>query len=303
MAVVEVSELTVELGGSTVVDNVSFSIAAGEVVALLGPNGAGKTTTIETIEGYRTPHGGQVRVAGLDPVADRATLAHRWGVMPQSGGLPMGLTVGETLELFASLHGSSVDQPSVLATCGLTDLAKKRWRRLSGGEQQRLSLALALCGGSDVLLLDEPTAALDAEGRARVLELIQTRAGEGAAVLITTHRFDDVERTADRVVVLHQGRVAHAGTVADLTSGQGHIRFETDAGLDVAPLSEAFGAPVTETSAGHYQIDVEPSPAAISQLTSWLGDAGLVARSIDAGTRSLEELMLELGSSAGDDDE
>ncbi len=298
MAAIEVNELTVELGQSAVVADVTFSVAAGEVVGLLGPNGAGKTTTIETIEGYRRPTSGSVRVAGLDPFTDRSALADQWGVMPQAGGLPMGLTVGEALELFAALHGSSIDQQSVLATCGLTELASRRWRRLSGGEQQRLSLALALCGGAEVLLLDEPTAALDAEGRARVLDLIRSRAAEGAAVLVTTHRFDDVEQTADRVVVLHQGRVEHAGTVHDLTSGQAHIRFRTSAGLDVAALSAALGGPVVETAPGRYQVDVEPTPAAATELTTWLAEQGLVASSIDSGTRSLEEIMLELGPDA-----
>lgn len=299
VAVVEVNELTVELGGSTIVDDVSFSVAAGEVVGLLGPNGAGKTTTIETIEGYRRPTKGRVRVASLDPVADRPALADRWGVMPQAGGLPMGLTAGETLELFAALHGSSADQREVLATCGLTDHTKTRWRRLSGGEQQRLSLALALCGGNEVLLLDEPTAALDAEGRARVLDLIRSRAAAGAAVLITTHRFDDVEQTADRVVVLNRGRVAHAGAVDQLTSGHAHIRFQTEPGLDVAALAARLNGPVTETTPGNYQVDLEPTPTAVSQLTGWLAENGLVARSISAGTRPLEEIMLELGQQDG----
>lgn len=300
-AAIEVLDLVREIDGQRVVDGLSLRVEPGEIVGLLGPNGAGKTTTVETIEGYQSPTAGRVSVLGLDPIADRTVLAARWGVMPQAGGLPMGLTVAEAVELFVRLHDSPADPDELLETCGLSELGRRRWRRMSGGEQQRLSLALALAGGPDVLLLDEPTAALDAAGRGRVLDIIRARADAGTAVLITTHRYDDVERVGDRVVVIDDGRLVVSGTVDELTSGQPHIRFDADPGLDTTSLASSLDAPITEARPGHYQIDLDPSPTRVAAVTTWLADRQLVASSIEAGRRSLEEIMLGLDDRPGND--
>ncbi len=295
---IDVRSLRFAAAGRTILDEITFHVGAGEIVGLLGPNGAGKTTTIESIEGYRVPTSGDVTVLGLNPLTDRTALADRWGVMPQEGGLPMGLTVIEAIELFVGLHQSSTSPDSLIDLCGLDSVRTRRWRGMSGGEQQRLNLALALSGGSDVLLLDEPTAALDAQGRERVLDVIRARADAGTAVLITTHNYADVERVADRAVVLDHGRVVVSGSVAELTGGQPHIRFAAAAALDAKDLSALLDADVTEQSAGHYQVDAEPTPARMAAITSWLAEQGEVASTMEAGRRSLEELMLGLESGA-----
>ncbi|MEZ5343398.1 MAG: ATP-binding cassette domain-containing protein [Acidimicrobiales bacterium] len=253
MALLEVSDIVVRYGTTTALNGVSLTVEPGEVVALLGPNGAGKTTLLEAVEGYRQPSEGNVKVFGLDPMTKRTDIASRWGIMPQTNGLPMGVTVAEAVTLFAKLYSSPETPAAILESAGLTALAKRKWRRLSGGEQQRLSLALALAGGRDLLLLDEPTAAVDQAGRERILDIITRRAADGAGVLVTTHRFDDVEAVANRIVVLDKGRVAGSGTLVELTAVTDTNGFRAAPGLATAPLAAALNAPVCETAAGHYQ--------------------------------------------------
>ncbi len=314
MSIVELHQVRVDLAAVRAVDGVDLSVEAGEVVALLGPNGAGKTTTLETIEGYRCPTGGTVRVFGVDPVRQRRDIAHRWGVMPQTGGLPTGMTVAEAIGLFADLtHPDAAEaarrRDRAVEITGLDGLLGRRWRRLSGGEQQRLSLALALVGGDDLLLLDEPTAAVDAEGRRRVLDAITTRADAGSAVLVTTHRFDDVEAVADRVVVLDRGRVVAADTVATLTEGHDDVTItldhataghELDAGLADA-IAERFGAAPTQLPDGRVRIATPADADAVAALTGLLAEHGVVARSIEAGRRSLAERFDELLAESGEE--
>lgn len=281
-------------GETTAVNDINLSVESGEIVALLGPNGAGKTTTLESIQGYHAPDSGTISVFGLDPAEDRATIAQRWGVMPQSGGIPMGLTVREAVELFAALHGFTGDPYALVSSLGLDGLLGRRWRRLSGGEQQRLSLALALCGGTDLLLLDEPTAAVDAHGRRQVLDIIQERASAGAGVLITTHRFDDVEAIADRVVIIHRGRVVGAGDLDTLTASTNDIRFVAPAGLHVEQLSRRINRAANEVEDGRYVVVGHPDAQVIASITQWLADQGHTIAELQAGRRSLEEVFLEL---------
>ena len=173
MRVIDVDELVVRYGSLTAVDHVSFSVAAGEVLALLGPNGAGKTTTVETLEGFRRPSAGQVRVLGLDPIADHAALVRRVGAMLQAGGVYPGIHPREALRLFASYYDDAEDPDALLERVGLGHRRTTTWRRMSGGEQQRLSLALALVGQPEVVFLDEPTSGIDVAGRQLIRELIR----------------------------------------------------------------------------------------------------------------------------------
>ena len=184
-------------GSFTAVDGVSFSADGGEVVALLGPNGAGKTTTVETIEGYRSPDAGEVRVLGHDPVASHDALVARIGVMPQGAGAYPGLRVGEAVRLFASYYGDRADSPDrLLDLLGLRARERSTWRSLSGGEQQRLSLALALVGRPEIAFLDEPTAGVDVGGRQVIRSVIETLRSDGVCVVLTTHELVEAERSA-----------------------------------------------------------------------------------------------------------
>ena len=293
--VVEVDGLVVRYGDTTAVDGTSFRVDAGEVVALLGPNGAGKTTTVETLEGYRRPAAGRVRVLGLDPVADAAALRPRVGVMLQSGGIYPGIRPDEALRLFAAYYDAAADAEALLDRVGLRAVARSTWRRLSGGEQQRLSLALALVGRPEVAFLDEPTAGVDPGGRQVVRRLIAELRDQGVAVLLTTHELEEAERLADRVVIVDHGRVVAAGTPAELMASDGEeIRFGAPPRLDTAALAGALGATVSEVSPGEYLVVAAPRPTTVAALTAWLAEHDLPLADLRAGRHTLEDVFLRL---------
>jgi ABC-2 type transport system ATP-binding protein len=301
---VSVSGLVVRYGATTAVDGVSFEAAAGEVCALLGPNGAGKTTTVETAEGYRRPDAGTVRVLGLDPVADHRALAPRMGVMLQQGGVHPGIRPVEALRLYASYYDDPADPDELLDRLGLRRVARSTWRVLSGGEQQRLSLALALVGRPEVAFLDEPTAGVDPSGRGVVREVVRELRDAGVAVVLTTHELDEVERLADRVVIIDRGRVVASGTPAELTSGGGvdEVRFAAPAALDLTGLSAALGgADVVEVSPGEYVATAAPTPAAVAAITTWLAERDVALADLRAGRQRLEDVFLRLTGPSGDD--
>jgi ABC-2 type transport system ATP-binding protein len=305
---IEVRDLVVRYGERVAVDGVSFTVAAGTVLALLGPNGAGKTSTVETLEGYRRPGGGQVRVLGLDPQADHAALTRRIGVMLQHGGVYTGIRPPEVLRLFASYYDDPADPDELLERVGLADHRRSTWRSLSGGEQQRLSLALALVGRPEVAFLDEPTSGIDPSGRQLIRRVVAELRDAGVTVLLTTHDLEEAEKLADRVVIIDHGRVLAEGTPAELTtSGQrDEIRFGAPAGIDVAALGAAVGAPVSEVSPGEYRVDAAPDPARIASLTSWLAAHDHPLADLRAGRQRLEDVFLRLtesaASAAGDTD-
>jgi ABC-2 type transport system ATP-binding protein len=293
---VEVVSLVVRYGSLVAVDGVSLTAESGQVHALLGPNGAGKTSTVETLEGYRRPAGGTVRVLGLDPIADHAQLTPRIGVMLQRGGMYPGMGGAEALRLTAAYYPSPADPDELLERVGLRAVAKTPWRRLSGGEQQRLGLALALVGRPDVVFLDEPTAGVDPQARIVVREIITTLARDGVCVLLTTHDLAEAERVADVVSIIDRGRIVATGTPASLaTAGAGSdIRFAAPTGLDVATLGRALGCNVVEERAGEYVADIAGTPANVAALTAWLAERDLPLGDLRAGRRTLEDVFLRL---------
>ena len=299
MPAVEVSGLVVRYPGDvTAVDGLSFTAEAGEVLALLGPNGAGKTTTVETLEGYRSPSAGTVRVLGLDPVRDHARLTPRIGVMLQKGGVYPGIRPAEAVHLFAAFYETPEDPSALLDRLGLAAVARTPWRRLSGGEQQRLSLALALVGRPEVAFLDEPTAGVDVAGRQVIREVIGELRDRGTCVLVATHELDEAERAADRVVIIDHGRLLAQGTPAELMAGteRTSIEFGAPPGLDVTALSAALDAVVLEVRPGRYAVSGTPSPARVAALTAWLARHDLPLGDLRAGRQSLEDVFLRLTS-------
>jgi ABC-2 type transport system ATP-binding protein len=296
---VECLDLVVRYGARRAVDGLSLSARRGQVLALLGPNGAGKTSTVETFEGYRRATGGTVRVLGLDPVSDHRRLVARMGVMLQRGGVYPVMGARRVLRLFADYYDDPEDPEALLDTVGLRAVARTPWRRLSGGEQQRLSLALAVVGRPEVVFLDEPTAGVDPEGRIAVRRLITGLRDRGACVVLTTHELTEAERIADDVVIMAAGRAVARGTVAELAAagGEGGIRFEAPAALDLAALGAALGADagtVTEDRPGEYRIAGEATPARLAALATWMEDRGLPLTELRAGRRSLEEVYLRV---------
>jgi ABC-2 type transport system ATP-binding protein len=294
-------------GSRTVLDGVSLRVHPGELVALLGPNGAGKTTAVEILEGYRAADSGTVRVLGEDPRRGGPALKARVGLMLQGGGLDPRSTPRDVLHLYARFHDGARNPDGLLATVGLEAVARTRVRRLSGGERQRLALALALVGEPEVLLLDEPTAGMDPKARRTTRSLIAALRAEGRAILLTTHDLGDVERLADRVAILHGGRIVAEGTPAELAAGAApRLRFRLARGLaaaEVAGLGAALAAaapgaaPAEEPgeALGAYRVDgAVPDPALVAVLAAWCAEAGVQIVELRAATATLEERYLEL---------
>lgn len=302
MPAVEVDDLTIAYGPRRGVDRLSFTAEGGEVLALLGPNGAGKTSTVEALEGYRRPTEGSVHVLGLDPVADHDCLTPHIGVMLQSGGVYPGIRPLEALRLHSAFYAQPADPAELLERVGLSHVRRSGWRQLSGGEQQRLSLALALVGRPKVAFLDEPAAGVDVQGRQLIRTIVRALAEEGTCVLLTTHDLDEAEKVADRVVILDQGRLIISGTPAELmaSGGSQEIRFGAEPDLDVATLGKELIAAVEETSPGEYRIDAEPSPANIAVLTNWLAARDLQLGDLRAGRQRLEDVFLRMTAITGE---
>jgi ABC-2 type transport system ATP-binding protein len=303
-AAVECRDLVVRYGELTAVDGLSFAAGRGQVLALLGPNGAGKTSTVETLEGFRRPSGGRVSVLGHDPVAAHGAVVGRIGVMLQRGGVYPVLGPRRVLHLFARYYDDPEDPNALLELVGLGAVASTPWRRLSGGEQQRLSLALALVGKPEVVFLDEPTAGVDPEGRLAIRDVVARLRDRNVCVILTTHELPEAERLADEVVIVARGRAVARGTVAELAAagGPAGIRFGAPAGLDRGSLASAVGvgeSAVTEDAPGEYRVAVEASPAAVAAVTGWLAERDLPMAELRAGSRSLEDAYLEATRGAG----
>jgi ABC-2 type transport system ATP-binding protein len=295
MPAVEVRDLVVRYGDVVAVDGLSLTAEAGGVTALLGPNGAGKTSTVEVLEGYRRPTSGTARVVGLDPQTDHTALTWKMGVMLQSGGVYPGVRAHEAVRLFCAIYGDRQDPDELLGRVGLANRARSTWKELSGGEQQRLSLALALAGTPSVAFLDEPTAGVDVEGRLLVREVIRELAASGCCVLLATHDLEEAEKVADTVVIIDHGRLVASGTPDELRrQGADEIRFGARPGLDVAALAARLGGPVTEVHPGEYVAAVPPGPAAVAALTAWLAERDEALGDLRAGRQSLEDVFLRL---------
>ena len=285
-------------GARTVVDGLSLDVQPGEVVALLGPNGAGKTTTVEVIEGYRRADAGRVQVLGDDPARGRRELRARVGLMLQSGGFDLRARPRETLGQYAAFHVDPRSPDELLGLLGLGDVARTPYRRLSGGERQRLGLAVALVGRPDVLILDEPTSGMDPAARATVRGLVTELRAGGAAILLTSHELADVERLADRIVVLVDGRIAASGTPSELAAGgRPRVRLRLDRPLDTAELAgfgRAIGANVV-LDGEHFVVDgARPDPALVANVAAWCASAGRLIIELRTSGGSLEDAYLEL---------
>lgn len=216
--VVVADNVTRTYGKFTAVDGVSFHVAQGELVALLGSNGAGKTSLLEVLQGSTRSNDGRVRVFGLDPVADRAAIRQRTGIMLQEAGFAKDLTVRETLVMWAGTLTSPRPVADSLAMCGLEGRADIRVGSLSGGERRRLDLAMATLGRPELLFMDEPTTGLDPAVRQHTWELVRRMLDEGSTVLLTTHYMEEAEELADRILIMDRGRILTEGSVADIVA-------------------------------------------------------------------------------------
>jgi ABC-2 type transport system ATP-binding protein len=317
VSAVDVTRLTVRYGGPDTppaVDGIDLTADAGEVLVILGPNGAGKTSTVETLEGYRRPAAGEVRVLGLDPVADHAVLTRHIGVMLQRGGVYPMLGPRRMLDLFGDYYPDPLPTEQLLDLAGLRAVAGTPWRHLSGGEQQRLSLALALVGRPEVAFLDEPTAGVDPEGRLAIRAVVAGLRDDGVCVVLTTHELAEAEKLADRIVILSSGRIVLEGTPHELAAGTfGNagstgtaltvISFGATPGLDTSALATATGPNVTatETAPGRYRIEAAttPAPTVTAAVTTWLAEHGAALTDLTVG-RTLEDVYFDAVGTAAE---
>lgn len=282
--------------GRAVVDALSLRAPVGALTVVLGPNGAGKTTTLETAEGFRAPHEGTVRVLRLDPQADAARLAPRVGVMLQSGGVWPALRAGAMLEHVARLYRDPLPVDELLARLGLAKVRGTAYRRLSGGEQQRLAMACALIGRPELVFLDEPTTGLDPQARVATWQFLRELRDAGVSIVMTTHLLDEAQALADHVVVIDSGRVVAAGSVADLTSASPALRFRAVPGLDVADLRSGLpaGFEVVESTPGSYRVAGPITPHTVAAVTAWCAAAGAMPTDLSTGGATLAEAYFEL---------
>ncbi|TQE17031.1 ABC transporter ATP-binding protein [Streptomyces ipomoeae] len=213
-------------GNVRAVDGLSLTLHPGETVALLGPNGAGKSTTLDLLLGLRRPDTGTVHVFGTSP--REAIVAGRVGAMLQSGGLMDEVTVAELVRLACALHPRPYPVSEVLARAGITQIADRKVDKLSGGQAQRLRFALATAGDSDLIVLDEPTTGMDVTTRQAFWATMREQADQGRTVLFATHYLEEADAVADRVLVLHRGRLLADGTAAEIKAKAGARRISFD---------------------------------------------------------------------------
>jgi ABC-2 type transport system ATP-binding protein len=291
---VVVENLSVSYGDLVAVDNVSFEAPSGGVTVILGPNGAGKTSTIEVCEGFRTAKSGSVRVLGLDPVSDHRALTERMGVMLQGGGVYPSARVRDVVSHFCALHNKGVNAGKLIERVGLSNRSTGTWRKLSGGEQQRLSLALALAADPEVIFLDEPTSGVDIDGRDIIADIIRDLAARGTTVVLASHDMAEAEKVATHAVLFNSGKVIASGEITSLLTSRKHLRFTSSEGLVPAELAVSIKSPVVAIGDGVYEVASEPTPQLMTRISQWLADNSHPLLGVDMGKESLEDTYRRL---------
>jgi ABC-2 type transport system ATP-binding protein len=295
MPVIEVDHLYKQYRGRVAVDDLSFAVERGEIFGILGPNGAGKTTTVEIIEGLRTPDGGTVRVLGLDPRRDRAELRRRVGAQLQESELPEKLKVWEAMELYGSFYDRPADAERLLEDLGLADQRNTRYGKLSGGQRQCLSIALALVGNPELAILDELTTGLDPNARRDTWELIEQIRDRGVTVVLVTHFMEEAERLADRVALIDGGRLVAIDSPAGLVSridAEQRLRFRPSAPLEDRLLTDL--PQVREVSRRGAWVLVTGTGDLLQAVTAVLARNHIVAADLRAEQASLDHAFVAL---------
>ncbi|MFG1697550.1 ABC transporter ATP-binding protein [Nonomuraea sp. NPDC049309] len=295
MKVIEVENLRKQYPNHLAVADVSFEVAEGEIFGILGPNGAGKTTTVECVAGLRERDGGTVRVAGLDPAADRDELRRVLGMQLQSAALPEKIKVWEALDLYASFYPDPADWRELLERVGLGPKRGTAFKKLSGGQRQRLSVALALVGRPRIAVLDELTTGLDPQARRDTWELIEQVRASGVTIVLVTHFMEEAERLCDRIALIDAGRVVATDTPAGLIAqvgGEQRLRFRPSAPVDDALL---LALPeVREVSRSGEQVVVTGSGNLAPAVTLALAHHQIVPGDLRIEQATLDDAFLTL---------
>jgi ABC-2 type transport system ATP-binding protein len=300
-AIIQVQNFRKTYGPVVAVDGISFEVQRGEIFGLLGPNGAGKTSTLESLEGLRRPDAGTLRISGVDPSRDGRRLRDLIGVQLQTSALPDSFRVDEAIRFFCAYHGV-VSRDDLIDRVGLSDKRAAQYHELSGGQQRRLSLALAVAHKPPVVFLDEPTAGLDVASRVMLHDLMRELQAGGTTILLATHDMAEASEMATHVAILLHGKIAATGTPLELTaSGAGltKISVHTEGGC-LGRASTGFPAVKrmqrNEDYFIYYSTDIGPTVSALIDYINAQGDP-LVDLRVERPT--LEDRFLEITTKGG----
>jgi ABC-2 type transport system ATP-binding protein len=291
-AVITVKGLRMVYGDLEAVRGIDLHVDEGEIFALLGPNGAGKTTTTEILEGYRTRTAGEVSVLGFDPVKRDRSMRAEIGIVLQSTGVDPYLTVEETVELYRSYYPSPRPRDEVIDLVGLREKAKEKVSKLSGGQQRRLDVAIALAGDPKLFFLDEPTTGFDPNARRNAWEIVKNLTSIGKTVFLTTHFMDEAQYLANRVAVISKGAIVAEGppsTIGGRDTAQTVIRFRVADGGGLPNLGE-----VAAEADGTLILRTDEPTRALQKLTTWAVERGVVLDGLEVSRPTLEDIYLEL---------
>src|SRR5262245_4974820 len=287
-------------GDVEAVAGIDFRVSVGEVFALLGPNGAGKTTTVEILEGYRERTAGNVAVLGEDPAHSRRSLRERIGIVLQSTGIDPFLTVRETIDMYAGYYPRRRPTDEVIEVVGLNEKRDTRVNKLSGGQQRRLDVAVALAGDPELLFLDEPTTGFDPGARRNAWEIVRNLTAIGKTIFLTTHYMDEAQALANRVAVIAGGSIVAEGPPESLAGRdrmRTRIRFRPAAGEPPPDLATG------RLPDGSFELraDVDEATKLVHDVTAWALESGSGLDLLEVTPPTLEDVYLELtASEAGD---
>lgn len=291
---IEVQHLRKRYGSTVAVEDVSFSVAPGEIFGIAGPNGAGKTTTVECVQGLRQADGGTIRVLGLDPQHQAHTLRQRIGSQLQESSLPDRMKVWEALDLFASFVPGESNWRALLAQWGLAGKEQTAFADLSGGQQQRLFIALALVNEPQVVFLDELTQGLDPAARRVAWELIRAIRSRGTTVVLVTHFMDEAEELCDRLAIIDAGRLVALDSPQALISrfgGPRTVRFSAE-GADLAWLEHMPN--VQQVTRHGPRVEVLGTGPVVALVAAELVGRGIVPEDLRVAQPTLEDAFLRL---------
>ena len=294
---IEIRGLRKSYGNVEAVRGIDLTVREGEVFALLGPNGAGKTTTVEILEGYRGRDAGEVSVLGLDPAKGGRRLKSQIGIVLQSTGIDPYLTVAETIEFYRAAYPSPRPLDEIIQLVGLQEKRDVRVSKLSGGQQRRLDVAIALAGDPRLLFLDEPTTGFDPSARRHAWEVVKNLAALGKTVFLTTHYMDEAQYLAREVAIIAGGLIVAQGPPASLAgrdSAPTRIRFLLPEG---AALPEQLRAQVTRAD-GVIEMGTQDPTRTLHELTGWALQANVSLEALEVTRPSLEDVYLEITGSA-----
>jgi ABC-2 type transport system ATP-binding protein len=295
---IDVRGLTKSYADTQAVRGIDLQVASGQVFSLLGPNGAGKTTTVEILEGHRSRTSGSVSVLGHDPGKSERAFKARVGIVLQETGVERFLTVSEVIDRFRDYYPNPRPRDEVIEIVGLQEKRNERVRKLSGGQQRRLDVAIGLAGDPELLFLDEPTTGFDPSARRNAWQMIANLKDLGKTVFLTTHYMDEAQHLADRVAIIVDGKIVAEGPPSKLTaeiSSSTLITFGLPDG--VSPPSELSAQ---SDGVGRWRMDTTDPTSALHLLTSWALGTGIEIAELSATRASLEDVYLKLSAEAGD---